>query len=151
MVTIGVFPKWISPNSVNHYKFKIGMVTTGTTYLDAITCAVIVRENISFLPLGRYLLPLTTLNRYQSRGSNRNSVFTTSSENVTNISHGVFPGNHTTFRLCHDSLNSLNSVTFSGKLNWSLCATMTTWTSFSIPISGEARKTLNYFVKQRYN
>ena len=40
MLLIRVFPKWISLNSAN-----------------------------SLLPLGRYLLPVTTWNRYQSTGS----------------------------------------------------------------------------------
>ena len=59
-------------------KYKNGMVTTGITYLDTVTVIVIVIENIlSSLPLGKYLLLVTKLKRYPSRGNNRNFRFTT--------------------------------------------------------------------------
>ena len=46
-------------------KAKKGIVTTSTTYLDIVTFLVIVVEStFSLPPLGRYLLPLATLNRY---------------------------------------------------------------------------------------
>ena len=65
--------------------------TTSTTYLDIVTFPVIVVEStFSLLSLGRYLLPLTTLNRYLSRHSNKNFIFTTSSKNITITKHGVF-------------------------------------------------------------
>ena len=43
----------------------------------------------SLLPLPRYLSQLTTSNSYMSRGSNRNSILATSSENVTITRLGV--------------------------------------------------------------
>ena len=61
-----VFPKWMSlnsANSVNHDKIQNSIITTRTTYLDIVTFLVMVIEiTISLLPLGRYLLPLTTWN-----------------------------------------------------------------------------------------
>ena len=38
----------------------------------------------------RYLLPFTTLNRYLSRHSSKNFIFTTSSQNIIITRHGVF-------------------------------------------------------------
>ena len=65
--------------------------TTGTTYLDIVTFLVLVVENtLSSLPLGRYLLPVTTLNGFPSRGSNRNFSFTTLSENISITRHEIF-------------------------------------------------------------
>ena len=56
-------------------KSKNSIVTTSTTYLNIVTFPVIVIEGtFSSLPLGRYLLPLTTLNRYQKRHSSENIV-----------------------------------------------------------------------------
>ena len=64
------------------------MVTTGTTYLDTVTLAVIGTEStFSLLPLGRYLSPLTTLISYLFRGSNRDSIFATSSEKFQVMPH----------------------------------------------------------------
>ena len=46
-------------------KSKNGMVTRGITQLAANTLPVLVIQSaFSLLPLGWYLLPLTTLNRY---------------------------------------------------------------------------------------
>ena len=87
-----LFPKWMSlnsANSVNHQKSPKNIV--GTTYLDIVTFPVIVVEStFSLLPLGRYLLPQTTLNRYFSRYSSNNFISTTSSVNITITRHGVF-------------------------------------------------------------
>ena len=74
-------------------KSKNSIVTTSTTYLDIVIFPVIAVESIfSLLPLGRYLLPLNTLNRYLPRHtcSSKNVIFTTSSENITITRHGVF-------------------------------------------------------------
>ena len=72
-------------------KSKNSIVTTGTTYLDIVTFPVIVVEStFSLLPMGRYLLPLTTLNRYLSRHSSKNFVFSTSSVNITFTRCGKF-------------------------------------------------------------
>ena len=47
-------------------KSKSGMVTKGVTHLATNTLPVPVIQSVfSLLPLGGYLLPLTTLNRYQ--------------------------------------------------------------------------------------
>ena len=60
-----------------------GIVTIGTTHLDTVTFPVLVIESaFSLRTLGWHLLSLTRLNRYLSRGSNRNFIFTTSSENI---------------------------------------------------------------------
>ena len=44
---------------------------------------LVIQIVFSLLPLGRHLLRLTTLNRYQSTGSSRQLPFTTSSRNVS--------------------------------------------------------------------
>ena len=91
-------------------KSKNSIVTTSTTYLDKVTFPVIVIEStFSLLLLDRYLLPLTTLNRYLSSHS-KNFIFTTLSENATITRHGVFLVTIPVFVLCHDSLNSVNSA-----------------------------------------
>ena len=72
-------------------KSKNSIATTSTAYLDIIMFPVIVIEStFSLLPLGRYLLPLTTLNRYLSRHSSKSFIPTTSSENMTITRCGVF-------------------------------------------------------------
>ena len=56
------------------------MVIRGTTHLATDTLPVLVMQSIfSLLPLGRYLLPLTTLNRYQPTDSSGKLLFTTMS------------------------------------------------------------------------
>ena len=55
---------------------------------------IVVESTFSLLPLGRYILPLTTLNRYLSRLSSKK----------------VIVKKHSNFVLCHDSLNSVNSA-----------------------------------------
>ena len=71
-------------------KSKNSTFTTGTTYLDIVTFPVIgIERTFSLLPLGRYLLPQTTLDRYVSRHS-KNEIFTTSSANITITRHRVF-------------------------------------------------------------
>ena len=72
-----VFLKWISLNLENHDKIQIGI-----TYLATNTLAV-VQSTVQLLPLGRYLLPLTTLNRYQTRDSNGIFIFLSSSRNIS--------------------------------------------------------------------
>ena len=48
-------------------KSKNSIVTTSTTYLDiAMLPVIVVESTFSLVPLGRYLLSLTTLNRYLS-------------------------------------------------------------------------------------
>ena len=62
------------------------MVTRGITRLATDTLAVLVIQSaLLLLPLGRYLLPLTTLNRYQLTDSSGKLLFTTASMNVTII------------------------------------------------------------------
>ena len=61
---------------------------SSTTYLDIVMFPVIVVEStFSLLPLGRYPLPLTTLNRHLSTVV---KIFITSSENIIFARHGVF-------------------------------------------------------------
>ena len=59
------------------------MVTKGITHLATDTLPVLVIQSVfSLLPLGRHLLPPTTLNRYQPTDSSRKLLFTTLSRNV---------------------------------------------------------------------
>ena len=72
-------------------KSKNSIVTTSTTYLGIVAFPVIVIESMfSLLPLGRYLLPITTLNIYLSSNSSKKFSFTTASENITITRHRVF-------------------------------------------------------------
>ena len=64
-------------------KSKSGMVTKVSTHLLTDTLPVLVLKSaFSLLPLGRYLLPVATQNRYQSTGSS-GIFFSTTSRNVT--------------------------------------------------------------------
>ena len=68
-----------------------GTVTKVITHLLTDTLSVLViKSAFSLLPLGRYLLPLTTQNRYQSIGSSGKFFFTTTSKNIT-IDRWVIP------------------------------------------------------------
>ena len=65
-------------------KSKSGMVTKFITHLLTDTLPVlIIKRAFSLIPLGRYLLPVTTWNRNQSTGSSGKFFFTTKSRNVT--------------------------------------------------------------------
>ena len=90
-----------SPNSVNR---------GGSTYLAADALSAIVTESIiPLLPPDRYLLPLTSLNRYLPMGNNEVLVFTSSSGNAGNVSvarHRM----SATFGFCHNSLNSVKII-----------------------------------------
>ena len=75
---------WIQRIQRNNTKSKSGMVTKVITHLLTDTLPVLVIESIfSLQPQGRYLLPVTTRNRYQSTGSRGKFFFTTTSRNVT--------------------------------------------------------------------
>ena len=92
---------WITPKS------KSSMVTGCITHLVSNTWTfpeVVIQSTFLLLPLGRYLLPLIIVNRYQTRNSNQIVFFTTTSRMslVWSVS-----GIHTTFGFC---INSLNSV-----------------------------------------
>ena len=65
-------------------KSKSGMVIKVINHLltDALPVLVI-KGALSLLPLGRYLLPVTTWNRYQSKGSSGKFSLSTISRNVT--------------------------------------------------------------------
>ena len=77
------FP-WIQRIQWIMTKSKSGMVTKGITHLLTDTLPVLViKSAFSLLPLGRYLLPVTTQKRYQSTGSSGKFFFTTTSRNVT--------------------------------------------------------------------
>ena len=66
------------------------MVTRGITHLATDTLSVLVIQSvISLLPLGRYLLPLSTLNGNQPIDSSRKSLFTTISKNVSIVRYGM--------------------------------------------------------------
>ena len=72
-------------------KSKNSIVTSSTTYLNIVTFPVIVIEStFSLLHMGRYLLPLTTLNGYLSRHNSKIFIFNTSSENITITRYRVF-------------------------------------------------------------
>ena len=90
-------------------KSTYSIVTTGITYLNIVTFLIIVTEStFTVLPLGRYLLPITTMNRYLSWHISKNFIFIISSENIAiNQTWGI-PGNHSNFVLCHNSLNLVN-------------------------------------------
>ena len=65
-------------------KSKSGMVTKGITHLATNALPVVVIQSaFSLLPLGRYLLLLTTLNRYQPIDSSGKLLFTTTSRNIS--------------------------------------------------------------------
>ena len=65
-------------------KSKIGMVTKVITHLLTDTLPVLViKSAFSLLSQGRYLLLVTTLNRYHSTGSSGKFFFTTILRNVT--------------------------------------------------------------------
>ena len=69
-------------------KSKSGMVTKCITHLLTDTLPVLlIYSAFSLLPLGRYLLPLTTLNRYQPTVSSGKSFLTTTSRNVTIVTY----------------------------------------------------------------
>ena len=66
------------------------MITKGITRLATDTLPVLVIQSVfSLLPLGRYLLPLTTLNRYQPTDSSGKLFFTTVSRNVSIIRYRI--------------------------------------------------------------
>ena len=92
-------------------KSKNSVVTTSTTYLDKVTFSVIVVEStFSLLPLGRYLLPLATWNRYLSRHSSKNEIFYYFIWEYNCYQMWSILGDHINFVLCHDSLDSVNSA-----------------------------------------
>ena len=77
------FP-WIQRIQWIMTKSKSSMVTRDITHLPIDTLPVLVIQHVfSLLPLGRYLLLLTTLNRYQPAGSSGKLLFTTISRNVS--------------------------------------------------------------------
>ena len=66
------------------------MVTKGITHLAADTLPVLVIQSVfSLLPLGRYPLPITTLNRYQPTDSSGKLLYTTISRNVTIVRYRI--------------------------------------------------------------
>ena len=65
-------------------KSKSGMVNKVMTHMLTDTLPVLaIKSAFSLLPLSRYLLPVTTQNRYQSIGSSGKFFFATVSRNVT--------------------------------------------------------------------
>ena len=66
------------------------MVTRGITHLIADTLPVVeIQSTFSLLSLGRYLLPVTPWNRYQSAGSSGKFFFTTTSRNVSIVRYRI--------------------------------------------------------------
>ena len=64
------------------------MVTIDILYLATdIFPVLVIQSEFSLLPLGRYLLPVTTQNRYQSTGSSQKLLFTTTSRNVSIVKY----------------------------------------------------------------
>ena len=71
-------------------KSKTGLVTRGSTHLTTDTLPVrVILRIFPLLPLVRYLLPLTTLNRYLTRDSNGNFFFTTARRNISVARYGL--------------------------------------------------------------
>ena len=66
------------------------------------------------LCLDKYLFIVVSSNRYLSRGSKENALSTSITGNVTIGSTG---SNCTIFGFCYDSLNSLNSYSYSSGIN----------------------------------
>ena len=67
-------------------KSKSGIITKGVTLLATNTRPEVViysAFSLHVLPLGRLLLPLTTLNRYQPTDSGGKFFFTTTSRNLS--------------------------------------------------------------------
>ena len=86
------------------------MVTRDITHLATDTLPVtIIQSEFSLLPLGRYLLPVTTQNRYQPTDSSGKLLFTTISRNVSTVRYRMSLVTILLLDFCHDSLNSLNS------------------------------------------
>ena len=78
-------------------KSKNGTATRSITYLFTDTLPVVVLESVfPLLPLGRYLMSLTELNRYETTDSNGTFYFIIISRNVSIVRY-EFSGNHTTF------------------------------------------------------
>ena len=86
---------WIQQIHCLKTKSKCGMVTRGITYPVTDTLPmVVIQDAFSLLHLGRYLLPLTTANRYQPADSNGNFFSVTTWRNVSIVRY--VSGNHTT-------------------------------------------------------
>ena len=70
--------------------------------------------NFLLLCLDRYLFSVISDNKYLPKGSKENVISTTITGNITiqiTVQICRASSNYTTFGLCHDSLNLLNSVT----------------------------------------
>ena len=66
------------------------MIARGITHLATDKLPVPVIQSVfSLLPLGRYLLVLTTLNRYQPADSSGKLLFTTISRNVSIVRYRI--------------------------------------------------------------
>ena len=71
-------------------KSKSSMVTRSITHLATDILPVLIIQNVfSLLPLGRYLLPLTTLSRYQPTNISGKLLFTTISRNVSIVRYRI--------------------------------------------------------------
>ena len=71
-------------------KSRSGMVTKVITHLlTEILPVLVIKSAFSLLPLGRYLLPITTQNRYQPTDSSWKFFFTTTSRNVTIVRYRI--------------------------------------------------------------
>ena len=64
-------------------------------YPPASSTVLVMKSTFLLLPLGRYLLPITTQNIYQSTGSSRKLFFTTTSRNVSIVRCRTSFGNYT--------------------------------------------------------
>ena len=66
------------------------MVTSAIIHLVTDALPVLIIQSVfSLLPLGRYLLPLTTLSRYQPTDSSGKLLFTTISRNVSIVRYRI--------------------------------------------------------------
>ena len=73
----------------------------------------IVKIKFLLVCLDRYLFSMVTGNRYLPIGSKENVLSNTIIANVTFVQIGRASSNCTIFGFCYDSMNSLNSMTFS--------------------------------------
>ena len=100
------------------------MVAKINTHLLTDTLLVLViKRAFSLLSLGRYLLPVTTWNRYQSTGSRGKILFYHYIKRCNYCQMQNVSSNHDSLGFCHDSLNLVSSEkVIQEKLN-SLCTT----------------------------
>ena len=117
--------QWIST------KFKI--VASGIIYLAVdlnAFSAIVIESMFPVLPLGSYLLPLTSLNRYLNTGSDEKIFYCCIWEYMLHDQTWSMPNKYATLGFCHNSLNLVKVVL--GKFIVLLCYVLyraTAWKS----------------------